>query len=28
LIYRIVLNGVEVIAVAHHKRRPDYWQKR
>jgi len=26
--YRVAKNGVEIVAVAHHKRRPDYWSGR
>jgi len=28
LIYRIKDSKIEVIAVAHHRRRPDYWKRR
>jgi toxin ParE1/3/4 len=28
LIYRVTSGTVEVIAVAHHRRRPEYWKKR
>ena len=28
LIYRVNLNKVEVIAIAHQKRKPGYWKKR
>lgn len=28
IIYREIPEGVEVVAVAHHKRRPRYWQGR
>ena len=28
LAYRIVEHGIEIIAVAHHSRRPAYWQHR
>lgn len=28
LIYRIKDRDIEVIAVAHHRRRPDYWNRR
>ena len=28
LVYREVENGIKVIAVAHHKRRPRYWTSR
>ena len=28
LVYRIARTGVEIVAVAHHARRPGYWRKR
>ena len=28
LVYRVVSGNVEVIAVAHHRRRPGYWRRR
>lgn len=28
VIYREISGGIEVIAVAHHKRRPKYWRRR
>jgi toxin ParE1/3/4 len=28
LVYRLDARGIEVLAVAHHRRSPDYWQQR
>lgn len=28
IIYRLIPAGVEIVAVAHHKRRPRYWRSR
>jgi len=28
LVYRILEDRIEIIAVAHHSRRPGYWQRR
>lgn len=28
IIYREISGGIEVVAVAHHKRRPRYWRRR
>lgn len=28
IVYRLTATGVEIVAVAHHKRRPRYWQDR
>ena len=28
LIYRILTEGIEIVAIAHHSRRPGYWQRR
>jgi plasmid stabilization system protein ParE len=28
VIYRVTASGVEIVAVAHHKRRPRYWLDR
>ena len=28
IIYRVLESEVEIIAVAHHSKRPDYWQRR
>lgn len=28
IIYREMPGGIEVVAVAHHKRRPQYWRRR
>jgi toxin ParE1/3/4 len=28
LIYREIPDGIEVVAVAHHRRRPRYWRRR
>jgi len=28
IVYRPILDGIYIIAVAHHRRRPEYWLKR
>jgi toxin ParE1/3/4 len=28
LIYRVTVEAIEVIAIAHHRRRPGYWMQR
>ncbi len=28
LVYRVTLSDLEVLAVAHHRRRPGYWRRR
>jgi plasmid stabilization system protein ParE len=28
VVYRVVRDSVEIVAIAHHARRPDYWRSR